>query len=200
MDLGSSDREILEHYVGFLGREPVSVSTLDLPHRRAPYPVYTLEFSPSGEGEPWIYATVGASRKAQGRRVLFFRSHGHRVELILTSNVRNEELASSLGAISIYPFVHNTFFAPGHTVAGQPGAGVAPGSPLTDIFFWLPVFMPPEFELVRHSDGEETHVLWTIPVHGPERVHARDNGPQALLDAFSGKDVDTSDLHRPSSV
>ncbi len=72
--------------------------------------------------------------------------------------------------------------------------------PLTDIFLWLPVFMPPEFEIVRHADGEEAHILQVIPVYTAERAYARDNGPQALLDAFSQKDADVSDLHRPSAV
>src|SRR5205809_162534 len=113
------DTEILEHYRRFIGPEGRKILIEGLPEQ-APSPLFVVEFSAQSEESDWVYATLGMSRKQ-----MLFPGPGAGIprysELLLYSAQSHDDLAEFLGNLAAYPFVQDTFFAPGHTVAGSPG-------------------------------------------------------------------------------
>src|SRR4051812_9422290 len=194
----TKDEEILEHYRRFIGPEGRKMLVEDLPDE-APNPLYVVKFPAPSEESDWVYATIGMSRKP-----MMFPGPGAGIprysELLLYSAESYDDLAEFLGNLAAYPFVQDTFFAPGHTVAGSPGVGVVKGSPLTEALLTIPYFEPREFEVILHADGTHTHMLWVTPIYRSERLYVREHGYMALLELFSDHSTEVDDLWRPPVV
>lgn len=194
------DQEVIEHYERYLGSLHHLYRHEDMP-RPSPSPLFVAEFSPSAEIDDWVYATVGMSRKSMTNCTDAARSKNDlRAELLVYSYQQYSELSDTLADLAAYPFVNHTILAPDHTIAGSRGGGIVSGSPLTDIFFTIPFFMPDPFKVIQHADGSHSHVLWIIPVHPSERLLARDEGALQLLDRFSDCEVETADFWRTPVV
>lgn len=123
--------------------------------------------------------------------------HGHdaRMELFVFAEQQQPELLENIGSLALYPFVLNTYFAPGHTVLGNDDHGIVEGSPLTDIFITQADYGEPPY--VCHSDGNHTHLLWVIPVYRQERLYAVEHGEDGLTDLFEQHGTNVFDLWRP---
>ncbi len=197
MQYQPQDREIFDHYNRYLRREHTRLFRVDA--------VFVMEFAPSAdpssEDHDWMYTTVGASRQPLSYRE---NQAGEvskpRVELMLYARHPQEALADALTDLATYPSRHKTFFAPGHTVAGSAGHGIVAGSPLTEILLTRPYFQSSDIEVIHHSDGSHTHILWVIPLYPSERRFVRQRGASALIDLFCDNETDTSDLWRPPTV
>ena len=194
------DGEVRAHYDRFLGQPSGSRVFGELP-APAPSPLTVLEYEPGSPDERWLYVTLGMSRRSMPQPISGETdAPRRRSELVIFSRGRSPELADSLTDLAVYPFALDTFLAEGHTIAGSPGEGIVEGSPLTDIFLTYPVFADEEFKLIRHRDGNHSHVLWVVPVYTSERLYARDKGPEALHELFDEHEVDPGDLWRPAVV
>jgi hypothetical protein len=154
-----------------------------------------MEFAPTTPDQDWVYATLGASRTPlKDANTPKKDKRQRRIELFIYSNERNTELREILTRLAIYPFEHNTFFAPHHTVRGE--KSIVEGSPLTDVLFQLPYGEPNEFWIVRHNDSSHTHILWVIPIYRSEKELVNQRGWEALRDLFEQQNTDTSDFRR----
>ena len=194
--------EIADHYHKSMGQE-AGILKIDQAYEVAPSPVWVMEFAPPSEEYDWVYSTIGMSFEPMPGAINDSKSSNNTynpyVELMIYSKQRHEDLVDLLGRLAAYPFVENTFFAPGHIVAGN-DAGVVSGSPLTEILLTQPFFEEPEFYTIHHADGTHTHVLWIMPLYLSERLFARQNGYMALIERFSENSTDTSELWRSPVV
>lgn len=194
MEHKEHDLEIIDHYTRFIHSHGRKSEVADLPEP-APHPVAVIEFAPPSEDFDWVYATVGMSRKAMPQSPA-----EQRVEIVFYSRQSNSSIVDFLTRLVAYPFVVGTFLAPGHSIAGTPDVGIVESSPLTDVLLTIPYFEPPEFEVVAHSDGSHTHVLWAIPIYTSERLFVNQHGYMALLARFSANSTEASNLWRPPVV
>jgi hypothetical protein len=188
------DVEVVRHYYEYLGQE-TRVRLFDNLPSPSPSPIFVMEFTPSSDKHDWIYATVGASRKAQkleteGRTLM------HRTELILFSKKQSDEIVEALLTLAAYPFIYETVFNAGDLIAGTPGIGVVADSPLTEILLTHVYFLPPKFEVITHADGDTTHVLLVVPIYTSEHIFAREHGQRELERLFGAQGMDPSDFWR----
>jgi hypothetical protein len=195
MDYTRRDSEIIQHYAQFWG-QPSTVVKFDHEIQLAPAPIFALEFAPSSEDETWVYATVGASRRA----MLYPDNWSdekpeRRIELFSCVRECNHALLEVLSSLALYPFQQKTFLAPGHTIPGAHSFVI--DSPLTDVLFLPPYGMKQDFEVIRHHNGDHTHMLWTVPIYTSERLFIRQYGWKALVDLFFEHEPDISNLWRP---
>ena len=193
--LGEWDRNLIRHYIHFQGNYHGLFKFAD-GDEKAPRPIYVLEFSPSSQEYDWLYITSGMSRKP-----MFMGNDQHRVELIMYSRTQQIELTNTLAKLAMYPFVHETNFAAGHTIAGKPGDGIVTGSPLTDILL-TPVYFEAEgFDYVPNVDGTHTHILWATPIYQSELSYIKQHGWRMLIeDLFTKHEVQPADLWRPPVI
>lgn len=187
--------ELVQHYTHFQG--PVS-NVLEFANgpQAAPRPILVLEFAPPSPEYDWLYITAGMGHKPvpQGR-------WDHHIELLMYTRQQQEELATSLAQLAMYPYVHNSFFDVGHTIAGEAGAGVVTGSPLTDILLTYVYAEAEGFDTINHSDGTHTQILWATPIYPSERVYAKQRGWKNLIETvFIEQEVQPADLWRPPAV
>ena len=192
--------EVEAHYERFIG-EPSGVARFDQSSGPAPAPRFVLEYAPESPDYDWVYASLGMSRRSMPAPISDEPdSPRMRAELITLTREQQPELPEALAGLTAYPFFNDTFLADGHTIAGTPGQGIVPGSPLTEIFISLPLFADEEFEVIHHSDGSHTHILWVIPVYTSERLYVRKHGAPALHDLFVREGVAVGDWRRPAAV
>ena len=186
------DLEIIDHYTRFIQAESQTVERAVLPEP-APPTVDVMEYAPSSAEFDWVYTTVGMSHKVMPHTE-------QRIELIFYSRKPDKEIARFLTSLVAYPFIHGTFFGPGHTIVGSAGDGIVKGSPLTDVLLTVPYFEPPEFEVIKHTGDSHTHILWAIPLHPSERLYVKQHGHMELLARFSENSTRASDLWRSAVV
>ncbi len=190
------DREVFHHYLRSInGRLTRTFKVDDVP-ASAPAPIFVAEFAPPSEEYDWAYATVGASRRPMPYQDS--RQGEAHAELMIYSRQALRELVDPLVDLAVYPFRYSTYLGAGHTIAGTPGHGIVAGSPLTDILLVLP--QEQEWEMVRHSDGSHTHVLWVIPLYPSERLFLRRRDLEALEERFAETGINVADLQRPPVV
>ena len=195
MDLPKREEEILINYVKTLGIPTKSVAFHDL--GPAPDPIIVAEFAPAEEDSDWVYATIGVSRKPMpdidklGGNVPY-----QRIELVLYANQADNSLRDIMLMLALIPFVDSSSLAPGDTVVGIAEEGIVKGSPLTEMLITRPYSASQEFQLIHHSDGSHTDILWAIPLYVSERIYAKEHGYKALEKLFQAGDTDTSDFWR----
>ncbi len=199
MDLPKREEEILRNYVRTLGTPTKSVAFHDL--GPAPDPIIVVEFAPPQEGYDWVYATIGVSHKPMPD---IDKSVGEvpyqRIELILYANQADDNLREIMLKLALIPFVDSSSLAPGDTVIGIAEEGVVKGSRLTEMLITRPYSASQEFQLIHHSDGGHTDILWAIPIYVSERIYAKEHGYKALEKLFQADDTDTSDFWRSPVV
>jgi hypothetical protein len=195
MDHQTTDNEILEHYHKLWGppsrKFPFSHSL-----EEAPSPLFIYEFAGNASDTTFVYATLGASHKAMKNR----GSEGEVImEVFILCNQQQDELVDSLGEIAIYPFIHETYFAEGHTVHGSEGFGIVNGSPLTDLLITRADYGEiPDY--IVHRDKRHTHLFWVVPIYPSEREFAVANGWRKLQELFDQKQIDVLNFWRTASV
>jgi hypothetical protein len=192
------ESNIVQHYAHFWGKYDnifEQTGVLNDSHDS----IFVLEFSPDTDDQDWTYATAGMSRSP-----MFYpdnwqeKSQDNRAEIFIYSKNRNEDLKTLLAALAGYPFLKNTFLAPGHTIPGVQGIG---GNPyLTDILFLRPIGEPTEFEVIHRKNFGHIQMLWIIPIYSSERKFIKRNGWNALVDLFYDKKAETSDFYRKPVV
>jgi hypothetical protein len=199
MDLPKREEEILRNYVRVLGIPTKSIAFHDL--GPAPDPIIVAEFAPPQEDYDWVYATIGVSRKPMPD---IDKSVGEvpyqRIELILYANEADSSLRDIMLKLALIPFVDSSSLAPGDTVVGIAEEGVVKGSPLTEMLITHAYSASQEFQVMHHSDGSHTDILWAIPIHVSERIYAKEHGYKALEKLFQADGTDTSDFWRSPVV
>lgn len=159
-------------------------------------PLFIYEFAGDASETTFVYATLGASRKAMRNR----GSEAEvQMELFILCNQQQEELVDNLGEIAIYPFIHETYFAEGHTVHGSEGHGIVNSSPLTDLLITRADYDDiPDY--IVHGNKRHTHLFWVIPIYQSEREFAVANGWRKMQELFDQKQTDILDFWRPAAV
>ncbi len=197
MDTQAHDLAIVEHYKHYFGQEARAVRFAVRPQPASPS-VVILEFPPLADGGPLGSCNRGCQpQPAVSTSEL--RAEG-RIELVLLSRERHDDLIDLLEALSAYPFLTSAHLGAGHTIAGSPGHGVVHGSPLTEILLAHPHFETPDFEVIHHADGSHTHTLWVVPIYLSERTLIKENGYVAFEKHLADKQADprTYGAGRPS--
>ena len=191
-------QNLLVHYKKYWG-EPKTVFKGEISEARPPAPIFVAKFEPGIYERTWIYATLGLGWLPMTHHDSEKLKSEERVELILYSNIQNEELADKLFDLASYPFFHRTSLRYGHAIAGT-SEGIIEGSPLTDILLLPP--LNEEKELVLVQIGEFTHIriLWANPIYPSEREYCLEHGSKALVRMFVEKEVDSGDLYRKPVV
>lgn len=199
-ELDPRDLELFQHYVRHLGQPEQMVADEEQPEG-VPCPIYVLEFPPPAGERAWVYTTLGASRQPMSfPEPRLPDAHQHRIELLVRANERHTVLIELLQSLAIYPHVTGSYFGPGHTIAGSPGHGVVPGSPLTEIYLTQFNSGAWEFWHVDHADGTHTELLLVVPVHPAERTYVKQRGWRALEACFAADATDVGNLWRPAVV
>lgn len=186
------DREILDHYFVFFPGA-VQIYSYHAVESFLDGPLHVVEIGPETEEEDWRYLTVGMSRKPMPAAA----ADEHRAELLLYSSEQRPELADALAGLASYPFEYETNLGVGHTIAGEAGQGIVPGSPLTEILLTPVYFEDAGFDTWQVSDGTHVQVLWVTPIHTSEREFILKHGWRALVEGpFIEQELDAADLFR----
>lgn len=93
---------------------------------------------------------------------------------------------NGLRFLSRFPFEHNTWFGPMHTMPnGQPSEPIVPGSQLTTMLFMPAAFEAKDFtEGVTYSDGTRASFLWIDFLTDAECEYKLKHGGNAIFDLF----------------
>lgn len=188
--LSHRDSEILQHYVAYLGDDYTIYQTGDSSSQTVQL-MYVVEFPPIDPEDNWTYVTIGVSRAA-----MTGSDKQHRIELVLMTNNREASFVEDLGGLAAYPFRFHTWLGVGHTIAGEKGYAILPGSELAEILLIQPRFMPDGFDYIEHTYGTYTRVLWVVPVFIQEREYVVKHGAEALETLFEEYEIDVADPQR----
>lgn len=188
--------EVLGRYAEFLGRPAEAWSYDDMPGA-GPRRIEVLAFAPSEPGDVWRYVTLGMSSLPMPG----LAETTHRVELMLYAYEQHEQLPDVLAGLASYPFVTGAHLDAGHTIAGTPGEGVVPGSPLTEFLFTPLYFEDDRLRQFPLSDGTHVTLLWATPIYLTERRYALEHGWTRLVEGpFTEQEVEPGDLWRAAAV
>lgn len=188
MNIETYDKQMINHYVHFLGKPNQWWSYQD----DILGTIRVLEFAPRLEGYDWIYLTVGCGH-------LPMPNTSMRIELLIYAQSAEIVLASVLASLAAYPFEKDTFFAKGHTVAGSDS--ITEASPLTD-FIILPIYFEAEgFDQIDISETLHVHILCALPIYRSEKEFAVKQGWRSLVEKeFMEAELMFGDLQRSAVV
>jgi hypothetical protein len=127
-----------------------------------------------------LYATVGASA-----RPLAGEDPRHRVELFLGLLPEQDDVASPLAALGLYPAVERVALDHGHTVPAD-----EPLWPGTTMAAFLVVRPRPDFLSPQElASGLHVEFLHAIPIFESERAFKVEHGAEALLRRWEAERV-----------
>jgi len=124
----------------------------------------------------------------------------HRLELIMYTRHKDEQIVNLLAGLATYPFEHNVRFSAGDTVAGRLNRGVVARSQLTEILLAKPNFDRPEAARISFDDGTHGQILWVLPISTGERTLIIEQGLASFYRAIEDQGVDVADLQRAPLV
>lgn len=152
--------------------------------------VEVLKWDADGHSEGvTLYATIGASSKA-----MLGRDPSHRVEFFVGLVPAQDDIASPLAALALYPTREGVSVGPGHMVSAD-----APFWSATEMRRFL-IMRPvgdflPALEL---PEGIHVDFLQAIPIFESEAAYANEHGAEALLGHWEASSVRFWDPRRSS--
>ena len=146
-----------------------------------------LEFKPTKTRELWTYATCGMSQPEDEVKV----------ELHLFSKTKDEGLVELLTAITHY---HRTSSVLNLNHSVNFGRPWLPNSKCEYGFISLPYLDGPSLEWFSISDEIKIRFLWLIPVMKEEIEFKKQNGIEALENAFEKANFDYANPMRLSVI
>jgi hypothetical protein len=145
--------------------------------------------APATTGQPWVYATIGASQAAD--------EHEDGSEFFVLSPVEDPILPEMLAAVATVHVDPRTRLLVGSTIAiGRPWVA---DSGADHLLVSLPYPYGPQFELCE-LDDRRVRVLWLVPIHEAEARLVHERGHRALEQLIEEARANVAAAHRRSVV